>query len=236
MWDAPVSGSGAAARPQGPSCGQRNPWPRGRRRNRRLGIVAWALLGREPGGKRPQPWLGLGQRFLEAIKTRHDALDVAVNHRGRLAKGDGRQRRRRIGADAGEFQQLRLVLGEQAAMVRRHDTRAFVQVSGPGVVAQPGPGLEHVIKGRRRQIGELRPARHKIAKIGFYGSHRGLLRHDFAEPDVVRIRLTAALGAPGQIAALGIVPGQKFMCGTVPHVSFYLSCTAQGIKMNRNFS
>ena len=54
----------------------------------------------------------------------------------------------------------------------------LVQVAGPGVVAKPGPVVQHLVDGgigQRHHIGE---ARHKTLVIGDHGGDLSLLQHD----------------------------------------------------------
>ena len=85
----------------------------------------------------------------------------------------------------------------------------LVQVAGPGVVAQPGPVVQHLVDGgigQRHHIGE---ARHKTLVIGDDCSDLSLLQHDLRDPDPVR----GLLLLPGQgFAAMKLVPLQNPAC------------------------
>ena len=116
-------------------------------------ITAWAKSpGRSPGTsssvRRADQGLCLGQRLLDHEEPGHDPLHIAVDRRRLLVEGDGRHRRRRIGADARQLQQFRLRRGKAAAMLVHHRLGAGMEVAGAGIVAEPGPGLHDRI-GRR---------------------------------------------------------------------------------------
>ncbi|ODR93757.1 hypothetical protein AUC69_04140 [Methyloceanibacter superfactus] len=65
-------------------------------------------------------------------QPRDHALDIAVDRGGARAEGDGRDGRRRIGADAGEFAQLGLGLRKGAAMLVGDDASAGMKIAGAG--------------------------------------------------------------------------------------------------------
>ena len=64
-------------------------------------------------------------------QPRHDALDIAVDHRGRPVEGDRRDRRRRVGADAGQLAQARPRCRESAAGQRGDDARRMPSGCAP---------------------------------------------------------------------------------------------------------
>ena len=87
--------------------------------------------------------------------------------------------------------------------------RAFVQVARAAVVAKPRPGGEHVVERRRGQRLDGRPAGKEAQVEGDDGFDRRLLQHDLAEPDAVGVGALARRHAPGQVAALLVVPGEQ---------------------------
>ena len=84
-----------------------------------------------------------------------------------------------------------------------------MQVARSGVVAEPGPFAQHVVERGGRQIRDTRPALQEALEIAGDGGNRRLLQHDFAEPDMVGIGPDAGRGAPGQRAAMMVVPAQQ---------------------------
>ena len=131
-----------------------------------------------------------------------------------LVEGDGRDRRRRIVADAGKRTERGRVVGEAAAELVGDDLGTGLQVARAGVVAEAGPGLHHVFARRGSERFHIRPARDEVLEIGFDRRDAGLLQHDLREPDAVRIRLHAARAvlrpdAPGELAGMAVVPGEQ---------------------------
>ena len=90
---------------------------------------------------------------------------------------------------------------------------ALVQVARAAVVAEPGPGGEHVVERRRGERLDGRPAGEEAQVEGDDGFDRRLLQHDLAEPDAVGIGALARRHAPGQVAALLVVPGEQRVDG-----------------------
>ena len=80
-------------------------------------------------------------------------------------------------------------------MLARHSDGAFVQIAGASVVAQPRPLLQHMIERRGGQRLHGRPALEEPLEIGRHRRHRGLLQHDFRQPDAIGIG-GFALAAP----------------------------------------
>ena len=109
----------------------------------------------------------------------------------------------------GSVAQLVFGVREMSAVLRCHGLRAGVQVSRAGVIAEPGPGLEHVVERRRRQRLHIRPARQEFRVIRPDRLHGGLLQHDLRQPHVVRVGPLARRGTPRQMAAMPVVPGEQ---------------------------
>jgi hypothetical protein len=136
-------------------------------------------------------------------------LHIAVDRRRRLVEGDGANRRRRVAADAGQRQQARLILGEAAAMAAGHGAGASMKIAGTGVIAQAGPGREHVVERGFGQRLDGGPAFDKAAEIVADRGHGGLLQHDLRQPDDVGIGAFSGRRAPRQGATMSIVPGKQ---------------------------
>ncbi len=182
---------------------------RGAEIHHRLGEVARPLRRRQHGGKTLQLALGGRQRCLDREQPRHHPLDIAVDRRDLRPVGDRRHRRRRIGTDARQRRQHRLVVGKSAAVHRSHRLRALVQISRAAVVAEPGPGDEHIVDAGARKRLDRRPAPQELEVVGNDRLDHGLLQHDLAEPHPVGIGLLSRWISPGQIAALAVVPFEK---------------------------
>ena len=98
--------------------------------------------------------------------------------------------------------------------------RAGVQIARAGVIAEPGPGLQHVVERRRGERLHIRPARQEFRVIRPDRLHGGLLQHDLRQPDVIGIGPLARRGAPRQMAAMPVVPGeQRRGIGRVVHTA-----------------
>ncbi len=195
-----------------------------------LGIVAGARIRRAAGGSGAQFGLGIGERRADVVQPGHDALDIAVDHGGGLVEGDGGNGGGGIRAYAGQALQRRGVIGENAAMRFGHFAGAFQQVARAGVVAEAGPGGHHLgILGGRQRL-DPGPAAGEIEEIGDDGGDGGLLQHDLAEPDPVRVGpIAAAWGhAPGQHAGVAVVPIQNFAGGVV-HAGVILFSAGPGL-------
>ena len=64
------------------------------------------------------------------------------------------------------------------------------------VIAEAGPGGEHLAELGPRQRRHVRPAAKKDGIARQHRLDRGLLQHDLAEPDLVRVWPLARRGAP----------------------------------------
>ena len=76
--------------------------------------------------------LASGSGVSDLEEPRHHALDIAVDHRRRPVEGDRRDRRRRVGADAGQLAQAVLGVGKRAAGQRGDDARRISSDCGRG--------------------------------------------------------------------------------------------------------
>lgn len=121
--------------------------------------------------------------------------DVAIDERGALAERDRRDRPGGVRPDAGHLAQLRGPPGQRAVPARADRLRARPQVARPRVVAEPRPRREHVVERRPRERGHRREPRHPALPVRDHRGDAGLLQHDLADPDRVRI----ARAAPRQV-------------------------------------
>ncbi|VFS39965.1 Uncharacterised protein [Enterobacter cancerogenus] len=67
-------------------------------------------------------------------------------------------------------------------MARRHLLCCIVQVARAGVIAKPGPQVQHLVQRRIRQIGNRGKARHKAFKVRNDRRDLRLLQHHLGEP------------------------------------------------------
>ena len=90
-----------------------------------------------------------------------------------------------------------------------HDIGAGMEIAGAGVVAQPGPGREHVVERGTGQGVDGRPALEEAAEVVADRGHGGLLQHDLRQPHVIGIGAFPGRGAPRQGATMSVVPGKQ---------------------------
>ena len=83
-----------------------------------------------------------------------------------------------------------------------------MQVARAGVVAEPGPEVQHLVERCGGQIGDGGKARHKAFEIGNNGGDLGLLQHNFREPHLIgRFLLLPRQG----LAAKALIPVQHLL-------------------------
>ena len=158
-----------------------------------------------------------GSGAVDGEEPRDDPFDIAVDRARRRVERDRRDGGGGIGADAGQRAQRRFARRKFAAVPLDHGAGAGVQVAGAGVIAEPGPGLEHVVERRRRERPHVAPARQEARIIRRDRLDRRLLQHDFGQPHAIRIgalaaaaRATAARGDGGRTRrAMRWVAGMK---------------------------
>ena len=146
------------------------------------------MLGRRQAlGGGTDARLGRRHRLADRKEPRDDPFDIAVDHHGPLAEGDGGDGGGGIGTDARQGQEFRLALRKRAAVTTRDGDGAGMEIAGPRIIAEPGPGLHHLGDRRRRQCVDRRPAGEEGLVIGFHRLDRRLLEHDLREPDRIRV-------------------------------------------------
>ena len=177
--------------------------------HQRLRIVAGPPLWCELGGEPVENRLGRRQRRLHGAKAGDHALDVAVDDGRRPVMGDGRDRCGGVAPDPGQRPQRGLLVRELPVVIGQKPPRAGVQVARPRVVAESLPGVEHLVELGAGQSLEARPALQETLEVAGHHRHRGLLQHDLAEPDPVGVGPGAGRRAPGQVAAVAVVPVQQ---------------------------
>ena len=113
------------------------------------------------------------------MKAGHYSLDIAIDHRRRPTKGDRGNGCRRVRANARQRLQRFLRIREPPRKVTGYDLGAAMQIARPGVVSEPRPCVQYVIKWRRRQCMNIGPATKESVEVANNGRHRRLLQHDF---------------------------------------------------------
>jgi len=84
--------------------------------------------------------------------------------------------------------------------------RGLVQIPSPGIVAKPGPMVQHCIQGGFSQVIEIRKTLHETLEIGDHGSHLSLLEHNLRDPDPIGGRI--------------LLPGEVFAAGTLVPIEY----------------
>ena len=125
-----------------------------------------------------------------------DASDIPVDQRRALAERDRRDRAGGVGTDASHVAQLARAPGQFTGPLRIERLRARMQVARARVVAEAGPRGEDVVERRGRERGDRREALHPALPVRDHRRDAGLLQHDLADPDRVRI----ARPSPRQVA------------------------------------
>ena len=155
------------------------------------------------------------QRRLDSEIARHHPLDIAVDDHARPAKGNGCDRSCRVGPDAGQRAKPVLVLREPSAKLAADHLRGAMQVTGAGVIAEPGPGRHHILGRSGRKVADIRPAAGEIEEIGNHRGHHRLLQHDLGQPDMIGRRQVRPAAAPGKRAAMPVIPVENLLGGKV---------------------
>src|SRR5271166_6960629 len=177
--------------------------------HQRLCKIAGSPRRQETFGEPPYLRPGSRQFRFDRKEPREYPLTVAVNCRRAFSESDGRYRGRAIWADAGERAKLGFAFRKMPAVAHEHSLSAGVKVSRPRVIAKPRPHLEHVIDRGLRERAHNWPARSKAHEIWCNRLHRGLLQHDFGEPNPIGVGFLARQGAPREDAAMAIIPMQE---------------------------
>jgi hypothetical protein len=78
-------------------------------------------------------------------------------------------------------------------------------MAGAPVVAEPLPGMQHLLLVRGSQVDYRWKTPQKLLEASSYGGDCGLLQHDFTDPNAVRV----AVVTPRQIAPIPVEPSQQ---------------------------
>ncbi len=147
-------------------------------------------------------------RRVDPLDAGEDARDVAVDQRLGKIEREARDRAGGVGPDAVERAKRVGVRGELAAEALDDLARSQVERPRAPVVAEPAPHREHVVDARLGEAPRRRKSRHEALEIGDHRLDPGLLEHDLADPDGVRM----ARPTPRQIAGNAAEPGDE-RCG-----------------------
>ena len=123
------------------------------------------------------------------VQPRKDPQDIAVHRRHRDAERNARHRTRRVVADARQAAQRLIVGGQVAAVLFTDDAGRLLHIVDAVVVPQTLPQLTQGVRLTGGQRGGVGQRRDKALIVGDGRCHAGLLKHDLADPDMVRRRL-----------------------------------------------
>ena len=96
-----------------------------------------------------------------------------------------------------------------AAMLLDDGAGAGMERPGAPVVAETLPCVQDVVFVGRGEGVEGRKAREEGREPGLDRRHRGLLQHELAEQDLVGRGSLTGSRPPGQLATVGVVPGEQ---------------------------
>ena len=143
--------------------------------------------------------------FFDAENARQHANDIAVKYRRGLVERDAANGAGGVAADAGQSQDRVKCFGKPAAVPFKNEYRRLLHVPNARVIAQPFPKFVDFCRACLRQRLNRWQLPHPTLPIRQHGLDLGLLKHDFRNPDGVRI----ARPAPGQVAGVGREPGEQ---------------------------
>ena len=95
--------------------------------------------------------------------------------------------------------------GDLSSEIVPDPSRRGVEIAGPGVIAQAGPGLEDFGKRRPGQVAEGGKSSDKAVIVGNHGFNPGLLEHKLRNHDPIGIPGSP----PGQVPFMGDIPAEK---------------------------
>jgi hypothetical protein len=139
-----------------------------------------------------------------------DPPDVCVHRRDGFAVTDGGNGRGGVGTNARESPKEGGILRDDALVSALNLPRRFVQGNGATVVPKAGPGPQDRAPGRPGQVAGGWKELEKSRIRGGYPRNLGLLEHDLADQDPVRVGRTQPprIGPPPRP-----VPGEEGRAG-----------------------
>ena len=82
------------------------------------------------------------------------------------------------------------------------------QVPRPRIVPKPLPGFQHSLLVGTGQILQCWPFSREQMEVRQSHFHLGLLEHRLADQNVIRVWLSPKRDAPGEVAAVSVVPAE----------------------------
>lgn len=162
-------------------------------------------------GEGPEGFLGVGgvDGGVDEAESGEDAGDVAIEDGGAGVVGDGGDGTGGVSADPRELQQVGDVVGDVAGVVGDDGFGGGVEVAGAAVVAQALPEGEYFLFVGVGEVLDGGAGGDEAGEVGQDGGDLGLLEHGFADQGVVGVGGLAGFGAPGEVAAVDVVPGEE---------------------------
>ena len=153
------------------------------------------------------PAAALAQIPADRAQARQDAPDVSIQDSVWSVKRDAQDGGGGVSTDAGKSEDIFRGLRKDSAMLGDDLLRGSLQVARAAVVAEARPQAKDLVLGRGGESLNIREALEETVVVGNYRGHARLLKHDFREPNSVRVMVTA----PGQVALEFAEPGQQLL-------------------------
>ncbi len=147
----------------------------------RLVEVSRAVRIHQAGSTLAKPFRlgGRGRLFVPGKDAEQHALDIAIDHRNPLAKGNAGDGRGSVLAYPWQLAQFRGGGGQGALMLLNNYLRGLMHHFGATVVPQATPCRQHGWFLGLRKSGNGREQGQKAGVVVEDGGHPGLLQHDF---------------------------------------------------------
>jgi len=132
-------------------------------------------------------------------------LDISIHDRKRLIKGNAENCRGDVVSHPRKLSEGIPVSGNLTAIAGSYLNGGFMKVTGPAVISQALPEFKHILLIREGKRLNRRESFQKTVVIGNHGFNLSLLKHDFRNPN--RIRLQGL--SPRKVSVIVRVPGMK---------------------------
>lgn len=151
------------------------------------------------------PVRGVACGAVQKEDPRQHSGHVGFGGRRPLAVRECRDRRGRVGPEAGELLELARIR-RQATPVRLHEaSRRAPEIAGARVVTQPRPGREHRLFARPRERVDVGEPSEELPVTRPDRGDCGLLEHHLRDPDAIRIPGST----PGELPLLAGEPAKE---------------------------
>ena len=140
--------------------------------------------GPEPRAKRASPWI-----FATPEDSAQDPLAVRFQDRQSAFVCLRQNGADHVPADAGEIGERSRIVWNSAPVPGLDQARGAMKVSGAPIIAQPFPDSEDFLLISFRQIAQGRKRMKETLEVRDDSRNLGLLQHDLADPDAIRISI-----------------------------------------------